>query len=303
MFSIARKLAKKQTRVFIEKCTEYDTPRLAAEVFPGDVTVESDIVYTETPNKLVYDLYRPYDVSGQKDCFVLIHGGAFVYGTKENDKNFGMHLARTAQIPVINVNYTLMPDADMSQIINEFFRAMNHASKTYGFTKFHTVGDSAGAYLAYLTALAARNRHVAHEVWVFEKLKGSVESAALICGAFRNDRKTWPGIYFEKEMPSKTEARRLPEFVFNLISIGVKDPGLKVCMITSDEDLPHCRKDTLDLKKALEEAGIEAPLYDAQSTVVDGQKLDCGHVFCIARPEWPQGVKSLQLISDNFCRR
>ena len=104
-------------------------------------------------------------------------------------------------------------------------------------------------------------------------------------------------------MPSKTEARRLPEFVFNLISMGVKDPGLKVCMITSDEDLPHCRKDTLDLKKALEEAGIEAPLYDAQSTVVDGQKLDCGHVFCIARPEWPQGVKSLQLISDNFCRR
>ena len=303
MFSIARKLAKKQTRVFIEKCTESDAPRLAAEVFPGDVTVESDIVYTETPNKLVYDLYRPYDVSGQKDCFVLIHGGAFVYGTKENDKNFGMHLARTAQIPVINVNYTLMPDADMSQIINEIFRAMNHAVKKYGFTRFHTVGDSAGAYLAYLTALAARNRHVAHEVWVFEKLKCSVESAALICGAFRNDRKTWPGIYFEKEMPSKTEARRLPEFVFNLISIGVKDPGLKVCMITSDEDLPHCRKDTLDLKKALEEAGIEAPLYDAQSTVVDGQKLDCGHVFCIARPEWPQGVKSLQLISDNFCRR
>jgi hypothetical protein len=80
-------------------------------------------------------------------------------------------------------------------------------------------------------------------------------------------------------------------------------PDVDAGMITSDEDLPHCRKDTLDLKKALEEAGIEAPLYDAQSTVVDGQKLDCGHVFCIARPEWPQGVKSLQLISDNFCRR
>ncbi len=303
MLSISRKLAMKQTQVFIKNCTEYDTPRLAAEVYPGDVTVLSDVVYSDTPNRLTFDLYRPFDVSGQKDCFILIHGGAFVYGTKENDKNFGMHLARTSQIPVMNINYTLMPDADMSQIINEIFHAMNFAAKEYGFTHFHTVGDSAGAYLAYLTALAARNRHVAHEIWVFEKLKVSVESAALICGAFRNDRKKWPGIYFEKEMPSKTEARRLPGFVYDLASIGVKDPGLKVCLITCDKDFPYCRKDTLELKKALEDAGAEVPFYDAQSTVIDGKELDCGHVFCIARPEWPQGVKSLQLISDNFCRK
>ena len=303
MLSIARKLANKQSQVFIRNCTESDTPRLAAEVFPGDVTVESDIVYTDKPGRLTYDLYKPFDVSGAKDCFVLIHGGAFVYGTKRNDKNFGMHLARTAQIPVINLDYTLMPDADLSQIINEIFRAMNHAAKEYGFSRFHTVGDSAGAYLAYLTALAARNRHVAHEVWVFEKLKGSVESAALICGAFRNDRKKWPGIYFEKEMPSKTDAKRLPGFVFDLVSIGVRDPGLKVCLITCDHDLPHCRKDTLELKQALEEAGAEVPFFDAQSTTVDGVEMDCGHVFCIARPEWPVGVKSLQLIADNYCRR
>lgn len=303
MISFARKRAMKQTQVFIKNCTESDMPRLAAEVFPGDVHVDSDIVYTETPKKITYDLYTPYDVSGSKDCFVLIHGGAFVYGSKENDKNFGMHLARTAQIPVINVNYTLMPEADLSQQINEIFRAMNHAANKYGYTRFHTVGDSAGAYLAYIAALAARNRHVAHEVWVFEKLKGTVESAALICGAFKNNKKVWPAIYFEKEMPSKTEAHRLPEFVYDLAPAGVRDPGLKVCLITCDHDLPNCRRDTLELKKALEEAGIEVPFYDAKSETCDGFEMDCGHVFCIARPEWPMGVKSLQLIADNYCRR
>ena len=156
--SFVRYKAEKGRQLFIKNCTLFDTPRLEEEVYPAECKTEMDVVYKEGENPLKLDIYTPFNCYGAKECFILIHGGAFVYGTKKLDQNFGMHLAIKSGIPVVNVDYTLLPDSTLPQILNEIFTAMNFVYIKYGFKKYHTVGDSAGGYLAYMVAICARSR-------------------------------------------------------------------------------------------------------------------------------------------------
>jgi len=294
MKSLFRKKAERECAVWIKNCTESDAPRLASEVYPADVTVEEDVIWSGEPLNLKLDYYRPFNVDSAKECFLLIHGGAFCYGTKVLDKCFGMHLSRYSGIPVANMDYTLMPEAGLTKIISQVFSCMNFLSAKYGIQKFHLTGDSAGGYLALICALAARNSHVAHDLWVFEKLKGEVLSAGLICGGFRYHPKGFPGIFFEESNPENPKAKqRLPDYVYDIAKLAERDRELKVALITGEDDF--LREDNRMMKDILNE-----PLfYDA----LNEGELHMHHVFPIAHPEWPQSQKAIQLISDNATRK
>ena len=290
--SFIRKRAEKERQLFIKNCTAFDTPRLEEEVFPADCKTEMDVIYKDGDNPLKLDVYTPFGSYGAKECFILIHGGAFVYGFKKLDQNFGMHLAIKAGIPVVNVDYTLMPEATLSEIINEIFTAMNYIYIKYGFKKYHTVGDSAGGYLAYMVAVAARSRHVAHGMWVFEKLRGTVESAGLICPGIRNNIKSFPGIYFEN-LQGKNDMSRLPSYAYDLNLIAERDTGLRVAIITGEEDF--LREQDREFSKHFD----NGMFYDAEN---EGE-LHMHHVFPIAHPEWPQSVKAIEMIAENAVGR
>ena len=290
--SFARFKAEKERQIFIRNYIGFDTPRLEKEVFPADCKAETDIVYKDGKNPLKLDVYTPFGCYDAKECFILIHGGAFVYGSKRLDQNFGMHLAIKAGIPVVNVDYTLMPDATLSEIINEIFEAMNFVYIKYGFKKYHTTGDSAGGYLAFIVAVCARNSHVAHSMWVPERLKGTVESAGLICPGIRNHIKGFPGIYFEN-LQDKNDKQRLPDYAYDLNQIAKLDSSLRVAVVTGEEDF--LREQDREFQKHLND-----PLfYDAEN---EGEHK-MFHVFPIAMPEWPQSVKAIELIAHNAVGR
>lgn len=291
--SFIRRKAEKNRQIFIKNCIAFDTPRLESEEYPADCKTEEDVVYKEGNKPLRLDVYTPFGCVGVKECFILIHGGAFVYGSKKLDKNFGMHLALKAGIPVVNVDYTLAPEADLAQIITEIFKAMNFAHIKYGFKKFHTVGDSAGGYLAYVVALAARSRHVAHRLWVFEKLKGTVESAGMICPGITNSPKAFPGIYFEKHVDNETVPSRLPDYVYDLNMIAEHDSDLRVAVIAAEECF------LLESNRAFKDHVSNVLYYEAHN---EGE-LKMFHVFPVAHPEWPQSVKAIEIIAENAVGR
>lgn len=291
--SLLRFKAEKESQLFIKNCIAFNTPRLENEVFPAECKTEMDVVYKDGSKPLKLDVYTPFGCAGAKECFILIHGGAFVYGFKKLDQNFGMHLAIKAGIPVVNVDYTLMPDAELPQIITEIFKAMNFVYIKYGFKKFHTVGDSAGGYLAYMVAVAARSRHVAHGMWVFERLRGTVESAGLICPGIRNSLKAFPGIYFENLSGSKDDHQRLPNYAYDLNLIAERDNGLRVAVITGEDDF------LLQQDREFKDNVPNAVYYEAKN---EGD-LKMHHVFPIAHPEWPQSVKAIELIAENAVGR
>ena len=291
--SLLRFKAEKESQLFIKNCIAFDTPRLENEVFPSECGTEMDVVYKDGSKPLKLDVYTPSGCTGAKECFILIHGGAFVYGFKKLDQNFGMHLAIKAGIPVVNVDYTLMPESDLPQIITEIFEAMNFVYTKYGFETFHTVGDSAGGYLAYMVAVAARDSNVAQGMLVSVSPKGTVESAGLICPGIRNTTKAFPGIYFEKLSGSKDDRQRLPDYAYDLNLIAKKDSDLRVAVITGEDDflLPQDREFKDNVPGAV--------YYEANN---DGD-LKMHHVFPIAHPEWSQSVKSIELIADNAVGR
>lgn len=289
------RIADRMRKNFIARCESYDAPRLAKETFPADVKVESDISYQKDSSDFhKLDIYTPFNVSGSKEAFILIHGGAFVYGRKELDKLFGMELAKKAGIPVVNINYTLMPQGSLETQLNEIFVAMNFVYKNYGFERLHVTGDSAGAYLAFITAVAAMNRHVAHSLWVFEKLRPKVESAGLICGGFEINPNGFPGVFFEKQNTVNNN-RRLPDFVYDIKNLAYRMGTLRTVLITGEDDDPVIRKDNYKFKAILDELDIDTTFYDAENK--DDRKMV--HVFPISSPYSPEGKKAIELIAEN----
>ncbi|PWJ68697.1 acetyl esterase/lipase [Ruminococcaceae bacterium R-25] len=291
--SFVRYKAEKNRLNFIKNCTVFDTPRLENEVYPAECRTEMDIEYKHGQKPLKLDIYTPFNCYGAKECFILIHGGAYVYGFKRLDQNFGMHLAIKANIPVVNVDYTLMPDSDLSQIINEIFAAINFVCGRYGFKKIHTVGDSAGGFLAYIVAMATRSRHIRHGLWVFEKPRAIAESAGMICPGIENNPKEFPGYYFEKKPEGKSDQSRLPDYAYDLKLLAERDRDLRVCVIAGEDDF------LLEQNLAFKELVPNAVFYEGKN---DGE-LKCHHVFPIAHPEWPQSVKAIALLAENAVGR
>lgn len=294
MKSFFLRRAEKWNEIWVKRCTEFDTPRLASEVYPADVKIDADVIWSGEPLNLALDYYRPFNVDSSKECFLLIHGGAFTYGSKVLDKCFGMHLAKYSGIPVANMDYTLMPEAGLSKILSQIVTCMNFLTAEYGIEKFHLTGDSAGGYLALMSALAARNSHLAHDLWIFEKLKGEVLSASPICGGFRYHPKGFPGIFFEERKSADSgKAQRLPKYVYDIFDLIGRDSNLKIALITGEDD--DMRNDNLEAMKHMEGALI----YDAKN---EGD-LHMHHVFPIAHPEWPQSQKVMELITFNATRK
>lgn len=291
--SFVRYKAEKNRLTFIKNCGIFDTPRLENEVYPAECRTEMDIEYKHGNNPLKLDIYTPFNCYGAKECFILIHGGAYVYGFKRLDQNFGMHIAIKANIPVVNVDYTLMPDSDLSQIINEIFAAINFVCGRYGFKKIHTVGDSAGGFLAYIVAMSTRSRHIRHGLWVFEKPRAIAESAGMICPGIENNPKEFPGYYFEKKPEGKSDQSRLPDYAYDLKLLAERDRDLRVCVIAGEDDF------LLEQNLAFKELVPNAVFYEGKN---DGE-LKCHHVFPIAHPEWPQSVKAIALLAENAVGR
>ena len=291
--SFKRYKAEKFRQLFIQNCTAFDTPRLESEVLPNDCKAEMDIVYKDGDKPLKLDVYTPFGCYGAKECFILIHGGAFVYGTKKLDQNFGMHLAIKAGIPVVNVDYTLLPASTLPQIINEIFKAMNFVYIKYGFKTYHTVGDSAGGYLAYMVGVCARNRHTAHAMWVFEKLRGTVESAGMVCPGIKMPIKEFPGFFFENLPDNKKEHQRLPDYAYDLNKLVDRDMDLRVAIVTGEDDM--MREQSKEFKSHLPDALFDDALNDGD--------LKMHHVFQIAHPDWPQSQKAIGIIAENAVGR
>ena len=59
-----------------------------------EVTRHNDIQYGKDPKWNLLDLYLPNGVSGKIPVIIQIHGGGWVYGTKETYQFYGLGLAK-----------------------------------------------------------------------------------------------------------------------------------------------------------------------------------------------------------------
>ncbi len=128
---------------------------------PEELSLHTDISFTgknRAYEKL--DVYYPKGITRKLPVILNIHGGGWVYGTKDSYRPYCLYLAQQG-FAVVNMNYYLAPKAkfptQLSQI-NQVIRWMqDHAEDYYlDMNNVFLVGDSAGAqmvsqYAAILT--------------------------------------------------------------------------------------------------------------------------------------------------------
>lgn len=119
---------------------------------PEDVTVRRDIPYAEGGVEQLLDVVTPRNASAKLPVIVSVHGGGYVYGSKEVYQYYAANLAENG-FAVVNFNYRLAPESQFPaqlEDINSVLCWLEDHGEEYGFdlNNVFVVGDSAGAQLA-----------------------------------------------------------------------------------------------------------------------------------------------------------
>ena len=131
-----------------------DRKRDAGLSTPETIERFDDIQYGPERKWQILDVYRPRSFEGPLPVIVNVHGGGFVYGTKEVYQYYCMELAGHG-FAVVNFTYRLAPEFKFPSALEDtasvFGWVLENAEK-YGFDtgNIFAVGDSAGATLLSL---------------------------------------------------------------------------------------------------------------------------------------------------------
>lgn len=176
---------------FITSNTRDDGKRDAGLVTPEDIIRFDNIRYGDHERN-VLDVYRPKDRAGKLPVIVSVHGGGWVYGSKELMQYYCMSLAQRG-FAVINFSYRLAPQYKHPvpfEDTNKVFYWLLKNADVYGLDTDNVfgVGDSVGANTIGLYSCMCTDPVYAKEMGV-EPPKGFVPKAlGLNCGLYRMAR-------------------------------------------------------------------------------------------------------------------
>ena len=187
-----------QALLFNIGATRADRKRDAAIPLPVGVTECRNISYDQYGKSSQLDVYYPEGTNQPLPTIVSIHGGGYVYGSKEIYRRYGMDMARRG-FAFVNFNYRLAPKwkfptplADTNSVM--LWICKNHARYHLDPQKIFIVGDSAGAQLAsQYAAIHTNPDYAAHFGWKRPDIQ--IRALGLNCGlydvkAFCSNRRT-----------------------------------------------------------------------------------------------------------------
>ena len=176
-----------QAYLFRHGAGKADKKRNAATPFPEGVTCVSDIRYGDHGKDHLLNVYFPDGTTERLPTIVSIHGGGYVYGSKEVYHFYCADLARRG-FTVVNFNYRLAPEHKFPAPLEDTNRVMKWLVRSSG--KYHMdpervilVGDSAGAQIASQYAAIAANPDYA-ALFDFSVPPIRIRALGLNCGMY-----------------------------------------------------------------------------------------------------------------------
>ena len=101
------------------------------------------------------EITTPQNVRGDR-YVIYMHGGAFLVGGRHLHSQMISHLARDLSAEILGVNYRKMPQHSIPDAVEDCLDAYRHVlASGVRAEDISFVGDSAGAYLVFMTAIAA----------------------------------------------------------------------------------------------------------------------------------------------------
>lgn len=128
---------------------------------PADYKLLADQVYTtagEWEGKM--DIYLPENVLGPRPLMIFIHGGGWVHGSKEKEKEFASFF--DDKYAVANIEYRLADVAPAPAAIEDcrcalFYLIKNAGKLNLDIKRIGVMGISAGGHLALMTGLLGKD--------------------------------------------------------------------------------------------------------------------------------------------------
>ena len=164
-----------------------DRKRDSAIALPEGITECRNISYGSHGKWNLLDVYCPLGTSASLPTIVSIHGGGYVYGTKEVYRRYCMDLASRG-FAVVNFNYRLAPQWKFPTPLvdtNAVMEWVCRNAQTYHLDprRLFLVGDSAGAQIASQYAAIATNPAYS-ALFDFTVPEISIQALGLNCGIY-----------------------------------------------------------------------------------------------------------------------
>ncbi|MFZ4929012.1 alpha/beta hydrolase [Chryseobacterium sp. Mn2064] len=130
---------------------------------PQNIGIDKDVEYAEINGiKLKADIYYPLHPSKKHPGIAMVHGGGWISGSKENEKYMAMELASKGFV-VIAIGYRLADTAKYPAGVEDIETGIawlrkNHNKYALDKKKIAVLGESAGAQIATLVGVKAKNK-------------------------------------------------------------------------------------------------------------------------------------------------
>ena len=176
-----------QSILFNHGASKNDRKRDAAIPIPEGVTECCNISYGSHGKYNLLDVYYPQGTKEPLPTIVSIHGGGYVYGSKEIYRRYGMDIAKRG-FAFVNFNYRLAPKWKFPAPLadtNAVLRWVHANAKRYHLDpeRIILVGDSAGAQLASQYAAIHTNPEYA-ALFGLKQDKVIIRALGLNCGIY-----------------------------------------------------------------------------------------------------------------------
>ena len=290
-----------------------DAPRSRHWQVPEGVDCFNDIAYVDDglrAHKL--DLYLPHDAllrNGRvTPVYIDIHGGGFMYGYKELNRNFCTHLAQRG-FAVFSVNYRLIPSTDFMGQLGDVLTALtwiknNLDEYPVSPDRIFLTGDSAGGTLALYVLAVESDDQFAQRLGL--KPAGlRPRGAALVSGLL--DLTPYLSVDLEDSDSTGSATNALamvaPSFFRSFVQAG----GDQVADLTTMVDMVHLppvflntsaddflQGDALKMAEILCRKGRDFELHDLRPNRL--QTL--GHVYPVAMTWLEESRQALDQIHD-----
>ena len=172
---------------FYLSATRSDKKRDAAIPLPTGVTEFRNISYGSHGEDNLLDVYVPEGTNAPLPTIVSIHGGGYVYGTKEIYRRYGMDMAKRG-FAFVNFNYRRAPKwrfptplADTNAVLEWVIQ--NARQYHLDPDKIILLGDSAGAQMTSQYAAMHTNPDYASQFGL-TMAKAKIRVIGLFCGLY-----------------------------------------------------------------------------------------------------------------------
>ena len=139
-----------------------DQKRIASQTPTAGIHEVCDIDYQGDGRKEhLLDIYYPEGTASLLPVIIDIHGGGWMYGYKEINKNYCLKLASKGFL-VASINYRLSGEVEFSEQMRDVFAALKFLSQNLSsypadVNNTFLVGDSAGGHFACVSAAVNLN--------------------------------------------------------------------------------------------------------------------------------------------------